>query len=172
MGRKISFAILAFALGLLGVSRVVGLRAKIGAYSAVAWAQDSTPSVDDAAQDDSGGDAIESEPNSMTSPPGVHGAWCGPIDDNQLGAGTISMAIKQKGSKLSGSWTDDLGASGTLKGKVQGDAVIVTLKPRGSKCRFAVNGTLVSPNEVTGNYSIFGCKASDGGTFDITRPTC
>ena len=39
-----------------------------------------------------------------------------------------------------------LGASGKLKGKVQGDAVIVTLKPRGIKCRFAVNGMLVSPN--------------------------
>lgn len=171
MVRKIAFAILAFALGLFGVSRVGGLPAKIGAYGAVAWAQDSTP-ADGAAQDDSGGDVIQSEPNIKLPPQNVRGPWCGSIDDNQLGLGTISLAITQKGSSLGGTWTDDLGASGTLKGKIQGSAVIVTLKPRGSKRRFAVNGTLVSPGEITGNYSIFGCKMSDGGTFDITSPTC
>ena len=170
MARKIAFAILAFALGSFIVSRVAGLPAKISANGTVAWAQDSAPT--DGAQNDSGADAIQPDLNKTSSPPDVRGPWCGSINDNQLGLGTISMAIGQKGSKLSGSWTDDLGASGTLKGKVQGSAVIVTLKARRSKCRFAVNGTLVGPNEVTGNYSIFGCRASDGGTFDITRPTC
>ena len=171
MLRKISFAILAFALGLFGVSHVGGLPEKIAVGGAVAWAQDSTPAYD-AAQDDSGGEVIQSEPNKKSPPPHVAGPWCGSIDDNQLGPGTLSLDINQKGSKLNGTWTDDLGASGTLKGKVQGDAVIVTLKPRGSKCRFAVNGTLVSSDEITGTYSIFGCHQSDGGTFDITSPSC
>src|SRR5690348_3919701 len=43
-----------------------------------------------------------------------------------------------------------LGASGKLKGKVQGDAVIVTLKPRGIKCRFAVNGRFASESVAYG----------------------
>jgi len=33
-------------------------------------------------------------------------------------------------------------------------------------------GTLVAPDEVTGTYSIFGCHQSDGGTLDITSPSC
>lgn len=173
---KIGFAILAFVLGSFLVSRIGWHRAQIGYDGAVAWAQDSSPVAGDATQDDSGGDAIATEPDKERCGPqaDVRGPWCGSIDDNQLGSGTISLAIKQDlcTGRLSGRWTDDLGASGTLKGETQGEAVIVTLRPRGTRCRFAVNGTLVSPNEITGNFSIFGCKRSDGGTFDITRPSC
>jgi hypothetical protein len=50
---------------------------------------------------------------------------------------------------------------------VQGNAIIATLKPKGTPCRFQVNGTLVSPTEITGNYSVFGCHRADGGSFDI-----
>ena len=166
---KIGFGILGFTLGLFLIGRSDGLLVAQGGHdSSIAWAQDP---MQGAAQDNPGDEIVQPE-ISDTAPPNVSGSWCGSINDNLLGLGTISMAIKQKGSKLSGSWTDDLGGSVSLKGKVQGTAVIVTLKTRGSKCRFAVNGTLVSPNEVTGNYSRFGCRPSDGGSFDITNPTC
>lgn len=167
MFRKTCAAILVVSLASFAIGRVNGLVARYRPDPAVAWAQDSTQADSDAAQSDSVDNFIESEPDQKSTPPTVGGAWCGSLEDNQLGSGTISMNILQKGSKIRGSWTDDLGASGTLKGKVRGDAVVVTLKPRGTNCRYHVNGTLVSPTEITGNYSIFGCHIADGGNFDI-----
>lgn len=168
MVRRIAFTILAFALGSFGVSRVGGLPAKIAVGGAIAWAQDSTP-ADDAAQDDSGGDVV---PLKKTPPPNVAGPWSGPIEDNDLGRGTISLEVNQKGGNLSGTWSDTLGLSGTFKGKIKGDAITATLKEKGAKCKGKWVGTLVTPDEVTGTYSIFGCKVSDGGTFDICTPAC
>jgi len=141
MVRKIPFAILAFALGWLGLSRVGGLPAKIRVYGAVAWAQDS---------DDSGSDVSEPE-SKGPPPPHVAGPWCGSIKDN---------------------WSDTLGGNGTIKGKIIGDSITATLKQRGTKCKVAMVGSLVAPDEVSGTYSIFGCHESDGGRFDITSPSC
>jgi hypothetical protein len=166
MFRKTCAAILAVALASFAIGSVGELVAQYGPDPAVAWAQDSTQ-IANAAQGGSADNFVESEPDQKSTPPNVGGAWCGSLEDNQLGSGTISMNILQKGSKIRGSWTDDLGASGTLKGKVQGDAVVVTLKPRGTNCRYHVNGTLVTPTEISGNYSIFGCHIADGGNFDI-----
>jgi len=88
MLRKVGFAILAFAFGFFGVSRVGGLPAKIAVDGAVAWAQDSSPAVD-AAQDDSAGDAVPLK--TKTPPPDVAGPWCGSVEDNEFGSGTISL---------------------------------------------------------------------------------
>jgi hypothetical protein len=162
MVRKIFFAILAFALGSFGLSRVGGLPAKIGAYGAVAWAQDA---------DDSGSDVSEPE-SKGPPPPHVAGPWCGSIKDNEFGPGTINLEVVQKRTKLSGSWSDTLGGNGTIKGKINGDAITATLKQRGTKCKVALVGSLVAPDEVSGSYSIFGCHESDGGSFDITSPSC
>ena len=107
-----------------------------------------------------------------TPPPDVHGAWCGSINDSRVGAAAISMSINQKGAKLSGSWTSDRAGSGTLKGKIVGHALTLTLQQEGDRCRAAVNGALVQSDEITGSYSIFGCRQSDGGTFDITSREC
>jgi hypothetical protein len=167
MVRKTCVVILAFSLASFAIAWVAGLASQYGAYPGIAWAQDSTRLATDTPQSDSGENSIESGLDQKSAPPNVRGAWCGPIDDNQLGSGSITMNVLQKGSKIHGSWTDDLGASGTFKGKVNGDAVIVTLKARGSKCRFHVNGTLVTPTEISGSYSIFGCHVADGGDFDI-----
>jgi hypothetical protein len=167
-----AFAILVFALGLFGVSRVGGLPAKIAVGGAVAWAQDSTPAddaADDAAHDDSGGDAV---PLNKKRPHHVAGPWCGSIYDNQLGSGNLSVELHQRGTSLSGRWSDDLGFSGTFTGKIKGDAVTGRVKKRHSKCKVAVVATLVAPDEITGSYTQFGCHQSDGGTFDITSPSC
>lgn len=162
MVRKLPFAMLVFALSLLEVSRVGELPAQIRAYGGVAWAQDSDDSSSDVTQPESKG----------PPPPDVAGPWCGSIDDNDFGSGSISLAVNQKKTKLSGSWSDTLGGNGTFKGKINGDSVTATLMQRGTKCKVAMVGTLVSPDEVTGTYSIFGCHQSDGGSFDITSPSC
>lgn len=133
---------------------------------------ETTQVIDQVAPNFSDGVVVGSESNKKTPPRDVQGGWCGSMSDNHLGSGTITLAIDQKGSKLAGTWAADLAGSGTLKGKIAGSTVTLTLSPAGNKCRAAVNGTLVEPGEITGNYSIFGCQQSDGGTFDITRPDC
>jgi len=132
-----------------------------------AWAEDAT---------DSNGDLVPSNPffvpDKKTPPPNVAGSWCGSIQDNVLGSGEITLAIKQKGSKLSGTWTDDFGGFGKLSGKIKGTALTARLRDKASKCNIAVNGILVNPGELSGTYSQFGCHQADGGSFDITSPTC
>jgi hypothetical protein len=171
MLHKIALAILVVALGLFIVSSVGLISAKILGDGAVAWARDSTPDVNGASEDGSS-DVIQPVPQPNALPPDVHGSWCGSINDIDFGPGTISLAVKQKRGKLSGSWSDTLGGNGKFKGKINGDTITATLTQRGTKCKVAMVGTLVSPDEASGTYSIFGCRASDGGTFDITRPSC
>ena len=105
-------------------------------------------------------------------PPRVAGAWCGSIQDNLLGSGAITLAIKQSGRKLSGRWTDDFGGFGTLGGNIQGTALTLTAVDKASRCKIAVTGILVNPSELTGTYAQFGCHQADGGSFDITSPSC
>lgn len=136
----------------------------------VARAQDPTPAIDNATQDDSGGDAISLK--TKTPPLDVAGPWCGSIQDNALGSGEITVAIKQKGSKLGGTWTDNFGGFGTLSGKIKGTALTAKLHDKASKCKIVMNGILVNPGEVSGTYSQFGCHQADGGSFDITSPIC
>ncbi len=156
MVRQIAVVISVCVLDLV-VGRVGGLASNVGAGSAVAWAQDST----------------QGQPESKKSPPpDVAGSWCGSINDMDFGMGTINLDVNQKGANLSGSWSGTLGGSGTFKGKINGDAITATLKERDTKRKVAMVGTLVESGEVTGTYSIFGCKESDGGSFDITSPTC
>ena len=140
MFAKISFAILGSSLVLFLIGRVDGLLVAQGADGAVAWAQESTQDADDAAQNDSGGGVIQSEPSKKSPPPAVAGPWCGSIEDTDLGPGTISLEVNQKGANLSGSWSDTLGGSGTFKGKIKGDAITATLKQRDTKCKVAMVG--------------------------------
>jgi hypothetical protein len=138
--------------------------------------QDPIQATDLGASDDSAvgnnPDDARSEPSKRTSPQVVQGNWCGSMDDNHFGAANVGMDIGQRGSKLSGTWTTSLGRSGTLKGKIAGSTVTLTLQENGNACRAAVNGTLVQSGEITGTYTIFGCHQSDGGTFDMTSPDC
>ena len=105
-------------------------------------------------------------------PPDVQGAWCGTLNDSRAGSGTIAMTISQNRTKLGGIWTSDLAGSGTVKGRIAGNALTFTLRQSGSACRAAVTGTRVQSGEITGSYSIFGCHQADGGTFDMTRSDC
>ena len=138
-------------------------------------AQEPIQATDAGAPDDSNADDHLDDarsPSKRTSPPAVQGSWCGSMDDNHFGPANIGMDISQRGSKLSGTWTSSLGRSGTLKGKIAGSTVTLTLQEKGNACRAAVSSTLVRSDEITGTYTIFGCHQSDGGTFDITNSDC
>lgn len=165
---RVLFVILAFALGSFRVGRVGGIPAEIAAYGAVAWAQDSMPSVEDAGRNDARGDVIPLN----TLLPNVAGPWCGSIQDNVFGSGQITLAINQRGSRIGGTWTDDFGGFGTLSGKMTGTALTAKLRDRANKCNIVVNWILVNPGEISGTYAQFGCHQADGGSFDITSPSC
>jgi|SRR5215469_518918 len=152
-----------FFLVIGGPERIVGAKAADGG---LAWAQES-------GEGDSAGGALAS-PNGKNTPlPNVAGAWCGSIQDNNLGSGQIHLSINQNGKLLSGTWTDNLGRGGRLTGKVKkSNAVVAKLFNRDNNCKLMVNGILVEPDEITGNFSQFGCRQADGGSFDITSPTC
>ena len=129
-----------------------------------AWAQEASQSAAPVGTPDA---KLKKSP-----PPNVAGSWCGSLKDDDEGAGQINLSIKQNGKQLSGNWSDDFGGSGTLTGKISGTAVSVKLKDVASKCKIQGNGTLVSPGEITGTYSQYGCHEADGGSFDITSPSC
>jgi len=135
----------------------------------VAWGQESSDAADDRAPEASDAAAA---PDRSSRPPDIAGALCGSINDNNLGEGTINLSIVQKGRFFSGNWADSLGGSGTLKGRIVRDSVTLMLRQRGSRCGLAAVGTLVDSQEISGSFSTFGCRPSDGGTFDITSPTC
>jgi hypothetical protein len=136
---------------------------------AIAQAQES----DLAPRDDfATAEAGEPQSKGKRPPPDIDGTWCGSVDDSHLGSGMIRVAVTQRGAKLTGTWTADFAGSGTLKGKIKGNVINLTLRQTGNPCRVAANGTLVQPGEITGNYTIFGCHQSDGGTLDITSPDC
>ena len=161
MARRITFAVAVLIIAGLGGLNVLDRRGNL----VMAQEADSSNAA-------LSSDVSSSAPDLKTPPPDVAGPWCGEIDDNALGSGTITLSIIQKGSHLGGTWSDDLGGSGKLTGKIKGTAITAKLHFNGSKCRLAVNGILVAPDEVTGNYALFGCKQADGGSFDITSPSC
>ena len=111
-------------------------------------------------------------PQTKVSPANVAGPWCGTVDDDIFGFGNITLSITQKGAHLKGTWSDDLGGFGNLNGKITGTAITAKLHNKASHCGLSVNGILVNPSEVAGTYAVFGCNQADGGTFDITTPTC
>jgi len=60
----------------------------------VSWAQESSDMTDDRAPEASDAAAA---PDRSSRPPNIAGAWCGSINDNNLGEGTINLSIVQKG---------------------------------------------------------------------------
>ena len=110
----------------------------------------------------------------ITSPThDVSGPWCGVVNDQNFGSGQINLSVVQKKKNLHGVWSDSLGGFGTFTGKLNGTAITVTMRDKASKCRLAVNGSLISDSEpdsnITGSYAQFGCHQADGGTFDLER---
>ena len=101
----------------------------------------------------------------------ISGPWCGPVNDQNYGSGLINLSVVQKKKNLHGTWSDSLGGFGTFTGKLNGTAITVTMRDQASKCRLAVNGSLISDSDsdsnIVGSYAQFGCHQADGGTFDL-----
>src|SRR5215813_12660427 len=105
-------------------------------------------------------------------PPDIHGLWCGSARDIEFGQGKIIINIVQRGRKLTGTWSADWAGDGTFRGSLKGNTVNLRLKQKGSACRAAATGSLVSPQEIVGDYRIFGCHESDGATIVLANSDC
>ena len=109
--------------------------------------------------------------------PNEAGIWSGSIDDSNGGFGELDMTISQHNRVISGVWEtsfDDpsFNESGVLTGTVLASSVKVVLKPSIRRtCKVRALGLILSENEVSGNYTGFGCPRgfSDSGSFDIGR---
>jgi hypothetical protein len=91
----------------------------------------------------------------------ISGPWCGALNDPNYGSGQINLSVVQKKKNLQGTWSDNLGGLGTFTGKINGTAITVTMRDQASKCRLAVNGSLISDSDsdsnLVGSYAQFGC---------------
>ena len=96
----------------------------------------------------------------VTSPThDISGAWCGVVNDQNFGSGQINLSVIQKKKNLHGVWSDSLGGFGTFIGKINGSAITVSMRDKASKCRLAVNGSLIADSEpdsnIAGSYAQF-----------------
>ncbi len=179
---KTFFALVAFSIAIFASGRIVQSVTPGQSYSGVAWAQDAT---DQDATDADQGDDVSSEPDSKVKPPNISGMWTGHIVDNELGSATLTVDIRQKGSKLKGDWMTEGGTTGTFKGKIKSDGMSVNLTfgKKHSKCRIFAEGTLgtqpaVEPDpaapdvaqdtSIEGMYTSKNCSDASTGMFNLT----
>jgi hypothetical protein len=156
---KFGFALLTFSIALFASGRFERFISQSQSYGNV-WAQD--------AGDADQGQDVSSEP--AVKPPDLQGMWSGPIDDAQFGSATITLDIRQKGSKLKGDWMTTSGGGGTFIGKVKSDGTSLSFKfkQKRGKCKVTSEGTLASATEIQGTYTSKKCGGASTGTFDLT----
>src|SRR5580698_95970 len=122
---------------------------------------------------------------SVTPGQSYSGIWSGDIDDNTFGSATLTIDIRQKGSKIKGDWMTEGGTTGTFKGKIKSDGMSISLTfgKKHSKCRIFAEGTLgeatpvaadlavpeVSPfTSIEGTYTSKKCSDASSGNFGLT----
>ena len=179
---KTVFVPVAFLIAIFASGRIVQSVTPGQSYSGMAWAQDAT---DQDGTDADQGDDVSSEPDSKVKPPNISGIWSGDIDDNTFGSATLTIDIRQKGSKIKGDWMTEGGLTGTFKGKIKSDGMSVSLTfgKKHSKCRIFAEGTLgeatpvaadqamqeVSPfTSIEGTYTSKKCSDASSGNFGLT----
>jgi hypothetical protein len=103
----------------------------------------------------------------------VAGTWSGTLESGFDGTGTLSLHLTQNKAKISGSFTllaTNSNASGTLKGKISGNEVALTLKNTGNQphCTAKIIAT-IDDDDLMGAYVLEGGKQCKGtGTFDLS----
>ncbi len=179
---KTFFVLVAFSIAIFVSGRIVQSVTPGQSYSGAAWAQDAT---DQDGTDADQGDDVSSEPDSKVKPPNISGLWSGDIDDNTFGSATLTIDIRQKGSKIKGDWMTEGGTTGTFKGKIKSDGMSISLTfgKKHSKCRIFAEGTLgeatpvaadlavpeVSPfTSIEGTYTSKKCSDASSGNFGLT----
>jgi hypothetical protein len=163
---KVSLVIASTALAMFSMGRIESIAAHHGFGDPVACAQESNDPGDDAsAQDDADSEAAVS----------ASGVYSGAIMDSGEGDGMISAAISQIHSKLTGNFvatfqTTNYGP-GFVKGKIKNGAINARLNfSIKGKCGLNFHGTFQNGNEISGNYTMTGCKGqSNHGSFDMTH---
>ena len=172
---KTVFVPVAFLIAIFASGRIVQSVTPGQSYSGMAWAQDAT---DQDGTDADQGDDVSSEPDSKVKPPNISGIWSGDIDDNTFGSATLTIDIRQKGSKLKGDWMTEGGRTGSFKGKIKSDgtSISLTLGMKHSKCRIFAEGTLgeqdlarpdVEAPSITGTYTSKKCTDATTGQFEV-----
>ena len=178
---KTLFVLVAFSIAIFASGRIVQSVTPGQSYGGLAWAQDAT---DQDGTDADQGDDVSSEPDSKVKPPNISGLWSGDIDDNAFGSATLTIDIRQKGSKLKGDWMTEGGLTGTFKGKIKSDGLSVSLTfgKKHSKCRIFAEGTLGEATPVAadqavpevaaftsieGSYTSKNCTDASTGMFNL-----
>jgi hypothetical protein len=172
---KTVFALVAFSIAIFASGRIVQSVTPSQSFSGIAFAQDGT---DQDATDAVQGDDVSSEPDSNVKPPNINGMWSGNIVDNELGSATLTIDIRQKGSKLKGDWMTEGGRTGSFKGKIKSDgtSISLTFGMRHSKCRIFAEGTLgeqdlarpdVEVPSISGTYTSKKCSDATTGQFEV-----
>ena len=174
---KTLFVLVAFSIALFASGRIVQSVTPGQSYGGMAWAQDAT---DQDGTDADQGDDASSEPDSKVKPPNISGLWSGDIDDNAFGSATLTIDIRQKGSKLKGDWMTEGGRTGSFKGKIKSDGMSISLTfgMKHSKCRIFAEGTLgeqdlarpeVEVPSISGTYTSKKCTDATTGQFEVIQ---
>jgi hypothetical protein len=103
-------------------------------------------------------------------PPDIAGDWSGELNDLDLGVDGVTVTIKQKGTKLKGSWNSDFGYGG-ISGTIDSSGILKLDMKDGGSCHLSAVGILVGSNEISATYKVKNCDKyvrGDHGTLDIT----
>jgi hypothetical protein len=184
MRAKIGVVIAGTLLAMFVMGQLESLKSGCGFGGSPVWAQESDDQAGDAAsQDDAASqvdsaaqdDAASQDDDDSIDASGVSagGIYSGNVMDDNMGPGTISAAISQTHSKLSGVWQDTFVPPAFLKGTVSSKGK-VSMNMRfhiKGKCGYVFKGVFENGNEISGDYKLSGCKgmAPDQGTLDMTK---
>ncbi len=106
--------------------------------------------------------------------PSITGSYHGPIQDNMLGPGTLTLTISQSGSTLSGGWSA-IFTGATVSAKMSGgrdgpETFDLLVKPStAGQCPMDAAG-VIAPKRLVGSFVTINCAITDFGTFDVTTP--
>jgi hypothetical protein len=128
-------------------------------------------SDDDSSEPASGPEEGSTETGkTKTPPPDIAGDWSGELNDLDLGVDGVTVTIKQKGTKLKGSWNSDFGYGG-ISGTINSSGILKLYMKDGGGCHLSAVGMLVESNEISATYQVKNCAKDvkgDHGTLDIT----
>jgi hypothetical protein len=166
---KIGLVITGVVLAMFAMARVENVARHRGFSESAAWAQEADDQAADAVSPDD--DASPDTRGCKDGPAG--GLYSGTVMDNNMGAGTIEGAFFQCRGKLTGNWQDTFVPPAFFSGTIKSNGAIkATMRFHlFSKCGYLFHGVFENGNEISGSYTLSGCKgmAADGGTFHMMK---
>jgi hypothetical protein len=178
MRAKIGLVTIGIGLAMFAMGRVENVARHRDFTESAAWAQESDDQADDAvSQDDLAAQAAaaaQDDPDYPNIAPGpASGLYSGTVTDNNKGMGTISASLSQSKGKLGGTWQDTFVHPAFWNGTIKSNGAINARMKFHlfGKCGYVFHGTFKNGNEISGSYTLNGCKgmAADHGTFDMVK---